>query len=92
MRIHPGNSSRENLPALDLTFHDGRIEGAAVSFSVRATIPRRWTDAEQTPLDGSTARSMKRRAFAELRACRLEALYNLHEGDKEKTALSESAV
>ncbi|WP_420912722.1 exodeoxyribonuclease I [Chimaeribacter californicus] len=75
----------QNLPALDLTFQDPRMEALLFRFRAR-NYPATLDDAEQ-----QRWLQHRREALSAERVQRylqeLEELYNLHEGDKEKLAL-----
>lgn len=75
----------QNLPALDLAFNDGRMKELLFRFRARNypntlddTEQRRWLQHRQEALSAERVQSY---------LLQLESLYNLHEGDKEKTAL-----
>ncbi len=75
----------QNLPALDLTFSDGRMKELLFRFRARNypntlddAEQRRWLQHRQEALSAERVQSY---------VLQLESLYNLHEGDKEKTAL-----
>ncbi|MGE6301948.1 exodeoxyribonuclease I [Serratia liquefaciens] len=75
----------QNLPALDLTFSDGRMKELLFRFRARNypntlddAEQRRWLQHRQEVLSAERVQSY---------VLQLESLYNLHEGDKEKTAL-----
>jgi len=75
----------ENLPALDLTFNDSRIEPLLFRFRAR-NYPATLTDAEQKRWMLHRQTKLTDERFQNY-ALELEALYNLHEGDVEKMAL-----
>lgn len=75
----------ENLPALDLTFNDSRIEPLLFRFRAR-NYPETLTDAEQKRWMAHRQTKLTDERFQNY-ALELEALYNLHEGDAEKIAL-----
>ena len=75
----------QNLPALDLTFSDGRMKELLFRFRARNypntlddAEQRRWLQHRQEVLSAERVQSY---------ILQLESLYNLHEGDKEKMAL-----
>jgi len=75
----------QNLPALDITFADKRIEKLLFNYRARnfpgtldETEQQRWLEHRREVLSQEALQ-----AYAQ----ELEALYNLHESDKEKTAL-----
>lgn len=75
----------QNLPALDLAFSDGRMKELLFRFRARNypntlddAEQRRWLQHRQEALSAERVQSY---------LLQLESLYNLHEGDKEKTAL-----
>ena len=75
----------QNLPALDLTFSDGRMKELLFRFRARNypntlddAEQRRWLQHRQEVLSTERVQSY---------ILQLESLYNLHEGDKEKMAL-----
>jgi len=75
----------QNLPALDLAFSDGRMKELLFRFRARNypntlddAEQRRWLQHRQEALSAERVQSY---------LLQPESLYNLHEGDKEKTAL-----
>ncbi|WP_337261707.1 MULTISPECIES: exodeoxyribonuclease I [unclassified Serratia (in: enterobacteria)] len=75
----------QNLPALDLTFNDGRVKELLFRYRARnypKTLDdaeqRRWLQHRQSVLNAERVQNY---------LLQLEALYNLHEGDQEKMAL-----
>lgn len=75
----------QNLPALDITFADKRIEKLLFNYRARnfpgtldETEQQRWLEHRREVLSQEALQ-----AYAQ----ELEALYNLHESDKKKTAL-----
>lgn len=75
----------QNLPALDLTFNDGRVKELLFRYRARNypktlddTEQRRWLQHRRNVLNAERVQNY---------LLQLEALYNLHEGDQEKTAL-----
>ncbi|OMQ24563.1 exodeoxyribonuclease I [Serratia oryzae] len=75
----------QNLPALDLTFNDGRVKELLFRYRARnypKTLDdaeqRRWLQHRQNVLNAERVQNY---------LLQLEALYNLHEGDQEKMAL-----
>ncbi|MGV2859264.1 exodeoxyribonuclease I, partial [Serratia odorifera] len=78
----------QNLPALDLTFNDDRMQELLFRFRARNypnTLDdgeqRRWLQHRQTALSAEKVQSY---------VLQLEALYNLHEADSAKLALLKS--
>lgn len=75
----------ENLPALDLTFNDSRIETLLFRYRAR-NFPATLTDAEQRRWQEHRRDKLSAERVQDY-ILQLESLYNLHEEDAEKTAL-----
>ncbi len=75
----------ENLPALDLKFQDSRLEELLFRFRAR-NYPLTLTDAEQRRWLVHRQEAISTEKVQDY-VLQLEALYNLHEEDAEKTAL-----
>jgi exodeoxyribonuclease-1 len=75
----------ENLPALDLKFQDSRLEELLFRFRAR-NYPQTLTDAEQRRWTLHRHEAISTEKVQDY-VLQLEALYNMHEEDAEKTAL-----
>jgi len=75
----------ENLPALDLSFNDPRLESLLFRFRAR-NYPGTLDDAEQQKWLAHRKEVLNSDKVQNY-VLQLESLYNLHEGDAEKTAL-----
>ncbi|MFZ4831695.1 exodeoxyribonuclease I [Rouxiella sp. Mn2063] len=75
----------ENLPALDLSFNDPRLETLLFRFRAR-NYPGTLDDAEQQKWLAHRKEVLNSDKVQNY-VLQLESLYNLHEGDAEKTAL-----
>lgn len=75
----------ENLPALDLTFNDSRIETLLFRYRAR-NFPATLTDAEQRRWREHRQEKLNAERVQDY-ILQLESLYNLYEEDAEKTAL-----
>ncbi|MGC6386401.1 exodeoxyribonuclease I [Ewingella sp. S1.OA.A_B6] len=75
----------ENLPALDLTFNDTRIETLLFRYRAR-NFPATLTDAEQRRWQEHRREKLNAERVQDY-ILQLESLYNLYEEDAEKTAL-----
>lgn len=75
----------ENLPALDLTFNDSRIETLLFRYRAR-NFPTTLTDAEQRRWREHRQEKLNAERVQDY-VLQLESLYNLYEDDAEKTAL-----
>ncbi len=75
----------ENLPALDLSFNDSRIETLLFRYRAR-NFPATLTDAEQRRWREHRQEKLNAERIQDY-ILQLESLYNLYEEDAEKTAL-----
>lgn len=75
----------QNLPALDLTFQDPRLEALLFRFRAR-NYPNTLTDSEQQRWLEHRREALNPEKVQDY-VLQLEALYNQHEDDKEKLAL-----
>ena len=75
----------QNLPALDITFADGRIEKLLFNYRAR-NFPGTLSEPEQQRWLEHRREVFNQQALEEY-ARELEMLYNQHEGDSEKIAL-----